>query len=160
MKRRFSAGGTSPGLLIVIILVVLFFFFKLLKATGKWLGIIKPPTDNADPEQQKKEIEKVPTPGTLPKQPQAYISIANQLEQAMNHSGTDETTIFKLLQPLQTNELIQVYKDFGIRRNYVFGVEFVTGDLFQWFQEEFSGWFDGDSLDKLKAIYKPTGLWS
>lgn len=95
-----------------LLLVVLFFVFKPLNWFKSFLGY-----------------------GNLSK----VDSIASRLFDAMNRFGTDESTIFLLLDPLSSSDLKRVYESFG-NRPYANGGRLVvlgaSMDLFGWFGKE------------------------
>jgi len=68
-----------------------------------------------------------------------YNLMADQLQSAMFDAGTDEDTIYTILDKLNNaKDLLQLIKAFGLRTYYQFGWPQGNYNLGQWFQEELS----------------------
>lgn len=85
---------------------------------------------------------------------------ADQLYQAFAGSGiawfgTDEKMAFDALKGCTTEDLKQIWKEFGIRKATAFGVPYFTGDLRGWFLAELGA----SDLAKMDKIWEPARLW-
>lgn len=80
-----------------------------------------------------------------------YVSWANQLEGAMDGSGTDEKTIYNIMRKMQhTTDLLYLIKKFGHRdKKNLFGMTKGNYDLAQWISDELAS---GEEMDKLNNI--------
>ena len=105
----------------------------------------------------KRNEEEIPTGKTS--KPKAELKqIANAQETAMGDIGTDELTLFRTLEGLNSEDLKTVFNEFG-KRNYQFGMRGgnVIGNtlnLFEWYNSELSG----KELEKMREIWKVTNL--
>lgn len=86
-----------------------------------------------------------------------YADRADAIYNAMYGLGTDESAVFSALAGMNREELIAIYNAFGSRRYDSLTGAFTSRkmDLIGFFNDEFSG----PDLDRLRAIYAPTGLW-
>lgn len=113
---------------------------------------------------KKKQIENVdipvdPTTGSGLLTPEEALAIANRLEYAMLDIGTFEQQLFDNLQPLDGQQLIQVFNAFGQRPYAVWGNFFglpvgLPLDLFGWFKEELGK----NDLNRMRNLWAKTGL--
>ena len=68
-----------------------------------------------------------------------YTIYADQVEHAMFDLGTDEDTIFNVLDAMHTGDDVrQLIKSFGQREYVSFGIPLWTGNLIKWLTEELS----------------------
>lgn len=97
--------------------------------------------------------------GALKSDQSNYDQIAERLFGAMRGIGTDEKTVFEILDGLTGNELKAVYNAFGTRNYSLFGNDgflsrwSVTGfdlDLFGWFKKELGK----ADLEEMRALWK------
>lgn len=131
------------------------FFAKIAKIFG-----FGPSQDDRTAEQMSRAVQQINVNyAALTKDFQAYELLANQLENAMQGIGTKEKLIISLLTPLNADELKQVVKSFGVRKNDYAGFMDYTGDLFVWLNEEFEGWIMAGYRKQLQEIFAKTGLW-
>lgn len=112
-------------------------------------------------EQKQNTIKQTPVKSeSLKRNRQAYQTIAQAMQDAMSASGTDGGTLLELHKGLNVEELKQVYKEFGIRDNKIFGLTAMTGNLIEWFIYECTDAYDKKMLlPELQKIWKPTRLW-
>jgi len=140
---KFFALVFSPVFLIALILLAIFI----------WVRKRFEPNKGAQHKNEKSNL-RYPV--------EHYLDIADRLDDAMNSNyglpGTDEDRVFRLLDGLNKDELIEVKNRFGKRVLSDTEFSFLKGerDLFGWFEEEFSG---GD-LQRLKSLWVETGLWN
>lgn len=94
-----------------------------------------------------------------------YSSMSETLYTSMEHwqpaSFTLPESIYTELSKLNKDELVQIYKDFGLRDNHVFLINQGRGDLIWWFKQELSDpWFFGFNYrTEMQKIWSKTGLW-
>ena len=99
----------------------------------------------------------------LPGDPTKYANIADIQYNAMNAYGTDTSALFNSLKGLDANELKAVAKAFGKRASTISIIpgteQSISGNrtIFDWYNTELWEWTG--NLDKMKAIWKNTGLW-
>jgi len=127
MKQEF----VIIGILILVLVLGFFLFKKLFKndETGKSnKEIIKSELSFADAD---------------------YERFANSLYQAMNGSGTNETTIYEVLGNLKNkSDFYQLVKSFDVRTNDGMFSKNIEGTLAEWFNYE----LDDTELKKVKEI--------
>lgn len=87
----------------------------------------------------------------------ALKEVADEQYQAMVGAGTNEELLFRTIPYLNADELIYIYIKFGIKSETYFFVPVFTGNLFGWYNAEFSS--ESEDYKKLKGIWKKTGLW-
>ncbi len=91
--------------------------------------------------------------------PEESMIIANRLEAGMLDIGTNEQMLFDTLQPLNGQQLVQVFNSFG-ERPYAFWGNFfglpvgLPLDLFGWFKEELSN----PELIKMRQLWAKSNL--
>lgn len=113
---------------------------------------------------QKRKFDNVdipldPTTGTGLLTPEEALAIANRLEYAMLDIGTKEQQLFDNLQPLDGQQLVQVFNAFG-ERPYAFWGNFfglpvgLPIDLFGWFKEELGT----NDLAQMRQLWLKSGL--
>lgn len=84
-----------------------------------------------------------------------YSLMADQLQSAMFDAGTDEDTIYQVMQKLKNpKDLLQLIKSFGLRTYYQFGWPQGNYNLGQWFQEELTS----GEKDKVNQILSANGI--
>ena len=82
-----------------------------------------------------------------------YAIMADGLESAMQTSGTDEAAVLEIISQLQTaDDLRQLIKTFGKRKNYTFGLPLYNENLIYWLNEELSG-SDRDQVASVFASF-------
>jgi hypothetical protein len=91
-----------------------------------------------------------------------YKNIADSLYQEMNKTGwTLFSSLYPMVEMLNTEELKQVVKDFGTRASTVPFTNFALSgekyNLFTWFEREIQS---TDNLNKMKVLFSTTNLWS
>jgi len=98
----------------------------------------------------------------------AYESAAETSYKIMNDSlVADDNQLLDLVRGMNRDELRQVYKDFG-KRSGMIGIPLISQikigsekDIFGWYTNTLSNNFvTGNHLDKMKAIWKVSGLWN
>jgi len=98
-------------------------------------------------------------PGNLLLTPEESMVIANRLEAAMLDIGTSENILFDTLQPLNGQQLVQVFNSFS-ERPYAFWGNFfglpvgIPLDLFGWFKEELSN----NELMQMRQLWAKSNL--
>lgn len=82
--------------------------------------------------------------------PSDYIIIADRLETAMNHLGSNDDAVIEAWQQMRTADDVRAtITAFGIRTNYLFSVPKYDAGVIKWMQEELSA----DSLTTVKNIF-------
>ena len=147
------------GVLAVVLVIV---FFKKIK--NSVVGIFS----TYKPDKVGTVVGVKVNTSNLTKSPEAYQNIANILYENMQYTQFFDMDNFDKIwveiKDLNPDELKAVYKAFGIRKNFNWGVEMLEGNLVEWFKKEISNhwysnkWF-GNGYDKLKQLFAPTGLW-
>jgi hypothetical protein len=148
-------------LLVLIGLVVAFLFlrkiFTPMGLFGDFMGGLKP-NGNQQIESDLQTVINgtVVDASKVNKTPQAIAEIAVAQYTAMKGLGTDEKKLFDSLMGCNDNELKAVYKQFGIQEDTVFGIAIYRNSLVGWYRDELTG----ADLEKMKQIWKTTGLFS
>lgn len=97
---------------------------------------------------------------TLPKSATYYQDLADDLYSEMQSwFNVDEEKLLDICKPLTKDELLAVYKAFGVKDNKVLGVAQSTGTLIDFFKKCLSDGLTGNDKTNMKAIWKKTGLW-
>ena len=104
------------------------------------------------------ENDSLNDPDSLSKTIAFYKQIADQQFHAMDGIGTNVTQIKDSLKGLNDNELLEVYKQFGLRLNAIIGTDY--HNLMQWYREELSGWsiWGKTEIEQVQEIWSGTGL--
>lgn len=148
-KFDFRVFFEKYKIFIWVLLSLVVVYLILNKVIGK-MKLPKAPNNTVD-----SPIKKEDTNGTVVSESQAY-SYAERLWDAMSRPGTDESTIFEVLQGLSTADYNAVYNAFGLRRySTIFGESTVAPfgvemSLSQWLVNELSG----TEMRKLKELNK------
>jgi len=83
-------------------------------------------------------------------EPSDYIIIADNLEQAMTHLGSNDSAVLEAWSQAQNADDIRaIITAFGLRTNYLFSVSKYEAGVIKWMQEELSA----SSLAQVKAIF-------
>ena len=141
-----------PWSLVVIFLVIISLGLSKIKSILGFGSSPRPRTPNADVVSKE-----------LSRSAEAYKIIAEGLFQAMNGLGTDTSTVFRLVEGLNDQELKHVYNVFGWRGHQLkFGITPVIyeGDLITWFENELGGFWELGALGRMKTIWQGTGIWT
>lgn len=152
-----SQGIKDIGIGIAAILGgwAVFNFFKKKELTNT------PGTD----EFQEEQVKRIPVDTKkLVNDSFKYKSIADQLYNELskripvaNLFTYNSSTLFSIVTGLNTEELKQVVKDFGVRSLKIFNLISLPdgGTLFEWFDNILTK----DHLERMREIFKSTGLW-
>lgn len=99
----------------------------------------------------------------LPRDDSYYQLMANKLYSAMDQwvpsfiTRFDDAT-YKELESLSADELRRIVSEFGLKRKATFGgliTQLEKASLFEWFEDELGR----TELDRMRSIFKKTGLW-
>ncbi len=157
---KFNVFIAKYGLTIlysIIVIVVIIVLYKVLKGFGIFANEASKQAKDASKEIKKVKVDK----NKLPKHTSAYLTIADMQFEAMNAWGTDEDKLFDSLNGLNTEELKQVAKDFGVRSSTIQALPSIwtpiskKRNIFEWYTEELSG----NALGRMKEVWKNTTLW-
>jgi hypothetical protein len=98
----------------------------------------------------------------LPNKLAHYQQIAQAQWDEMHSIGNiDEDKLISTLKPLNKDELIAVFKAFGVKENTVLGVASMTGTIFDFYQKYLTdSTFGGNDLTDMWNVWKKTGLWA
>ena len=158
--KKYSTGNDNidKGIAVAGTIAVLYLGNKLLDTASNFFT----PGSKKDNEENKAVEDVKVTTSKLQYLPTVYKRIAQQQYDAMNLPGTDEDTLFDTLKGLNTEDLKQVYKDYGRRspRTNLTGSEWLDefgspSDLITWYREE----LDQEELKKMQAIWAGTQLF-
>lgn len=132
-------------ILVPVVLLAILIIYFIGRSYGK----------NAAKVKEEKELDKEIDKNKLTYPLISYKHMADALESAMQTSGTDEQTIFRIFEKLKTqSDLLQLIKSFGSRKNYWFGVPLYEHNLPFWLKDELSS----SEIEKLYAILKKNNL--
>jgi hypothetical protein len=97
--------------------------------------------------------------------PTKYANIADDQYQLLDGFFGNSAPIFDALNGLNTDELKAIYKAFGKRKETVVGVPVsASRDLFGFYQDHLPSnavtALGGKTIDDMKALWAPTGLWN
>jgi len=96
--------------------------------------------------------------GKLSFLPVTYQRIANDSWQNMNTFGAPEEPLFDYLKGLNTEDLKQVYKEFGLREpEYNTGVFTIPGSVFNYDKSDLITWYQSElgksNLDRVTCFF-------
>lgn len=166
-SRAFADGDSVlgiPWLHIFMFGAAMFFFTKLRDTMSNLFSFKSAPTpeekeETARIQKNKNQATRVPVNLNKLDRPLAYYdTFANILFAAMDGVNTDKSKVSQLFEH-STEELKQIYKAFGVRKNTLFGFEAMTGNLVEWLEYELNEIGDGSMLTKLRQHFANTGLW-
>lgn len=162
MKMKKINISSLASFLPVIILIVVFMFLKKAFSLGGVASDLmsfaegKSPAEKRDEETIKQVVNVVDVKPSGLTMSQSTLTLAvDALDKAMRDWGTDVNKIFEVLRGKSVDDLKFIYKTFGYRKETFFGLTTFGGDLFAWFNAELGK----SDLQKVGAIFKPTGLW-
>ena len=163
-----TGNGSLNTLLIVGGVVVLFVLGNKLFSKGGLFGFLLAPFSQPEAlgdleDKLEVDLKNVSVNSSkLSKTPNQIATAANSSYQAMrgfvtnNFSwGTDRDLLFDAISGFNADDLKAVYKEFGLREDFLLLVPIFKADLFGWYNAELSG---QDLLD-MKEIWKKTNLW-
>jgi hypothetical protein len=79
-----------------------------------------------------------------------YKGVAEATYTAMSGLGTDEETVFAVIKGLNSEELKQVFKDFGVRSSWLI----FNGNLAKWYKDELSS----SDYSDMRVLWANTNL--
>lgn len=162
--KKFSPKWILYGLLLVLAVMVLAKVKRLMAPGGLVASLTGDTESRRQHEQSKKMVDGSKVTGKVTKTPEQIRQAADLQHQAflnvasfggMKNFGTDENLLFSSLSGFDVGDLQGVYKAFGVREDFLFGLPVFTGNLIDWYNAELSG----NDLERMKMIWKDTGRW-
>lgn len=163
--------GPSLWTFLCVILVWKWFTSEASKLEKKVEGVFHVGVNDAGPLQKqttaqisnmKRKVDLIPVVvGKLRQPPHYYTEVADSIWDQMNATFfTNKDEIFRLLEPLNVNELNAVAKGFGVRETTVFGLlTLSTYTIFTAMDGTFSDGVVVKDLTRMRKIWAKTGLW-
>lgn len=140
--------------------------------SGAFGGLVSDLTGNTVREQSKENLEAIKKdieslkPTNLSRTQPYYRDMAESLYRSMQswqpRDFTLSESIYKELAGLTKDDLLQIVKDFGVRKNVAFSVvDQGSGDLIWWFKRELEDpmFFGFKWRTEMQKIFEKTGLW-
>lgn len=141
---NFVNKNKKPLLIGAGVLVGVIVISRVVKAATKGLSDIHPDKDNVTISDNEAKI------------------IANSLLDAMNRAGTDEDTLFNLIAPLSKDDLLTVYRKFGVKSYGLYGLVTSPADKFIGEHLTLIGWLKKELTKKenerMRQLFESKGV--